>query len=140
MNNDIFNDFACVNEDDKKEFIVYEKTNTASQINDFSSSVENILTQDCCLNLLSLDHIAEFKDKASAKYGMSFECPGKSFCASFENISYFFLGTTLMFLNKSFIKNFNSVLLSPEKHISLSIPPWVSDSIYSGEYNSKFLL
>ena len=49
------------------------------------SFIERISTSDCSLNLFSLDQIPQPADKASAKYGISFVCPGSNFKALDSN-------------------------------------------------------
>ena len=58
------------------------------------SFIERISTSDCSLNLFSLDQIPQPADKASAKYGISFVCPGSNFKALDSNFLNSDLGTT----------------------------------------------
>jgi 6-phosphogluconolactonase (cycloisomerase 2 family) len=123
-------DRGCLN-----SFATDKKPITASQINDFNSSVETTLIRDCCLNRFSLDHIIQSRDKASAKYGTSSGCPNNNSCAFFMELMYLRSGTTSILLNKMPSRNSISAYSNPEKRVNLSIRSLISSSMYAGEYN-----
>ncbi len=99
------------------------------------SSVENILTLDCFLNLFSLDQIPQLSDSANAKYGISFGCSGNNFLASGIKFSNLCFGTISNISYKS-VKDFsNSDSSIPQKSQIRALSDKTSSNPKSGINN-----
>ena len=99
------------------------------------SSVDDISTSDCSLNLFSLDQIEQSEDNANAKYGISLVCPGSKFNALDSNFSNSERGTTSMISDKSVKEIINSKLPIPQNLQIFCFNKYNSSNAKSGTIN-----
>jgi len=122
----------CVAEDSLITVVESDILNYSISNNLLISSVENISTSDCSLNLFSLDQIPQPEDKANAKYGISLVCPGNKFKALRSNFLNSVLDTASIISDNNEKEIVNSSSPIPENLQILCFSKYNSSSAKSG--------